>query len=201
MSLPAWQENHPSSVQQNGLGPVLLEGMKQVKGIWQGISHRGFQVHWILPQDAFCFTQRPLPTISLAFPRNQCPQSFRFCSGHGLPISMQVVFPCCCPSMQGRTGESVWKHCSATEPGAALSAFVFCRCSLLGWPTQCRQCLWSYRDALPQERLCSHWDYDSMGTHTIVLIICVSHSWCICLWFLGWQSDWQLSVSLYYASG
>lgn len=33
VSLPAWQGNHPSSVQQNGLGPVLLEAMKQVKCI------------------------------------------------------------------------------------------------------------------------------------------------------------------------
>jgi len=30
MSLPAWQENHPSPVQENGLGPVLLEAIKQV---------------------------------------------------------------------------------------------------------------------------------------------------------------------------
>lgn len=33
MSLPAWQESHPRSVQQNGLGPVLLEAIKQVKCI------------------------------------------------------------------------------------------------------------------------------------------------------------------------
>lgn len=31
MSLPARQENHPSSVQQSELGPVLLEAIKQLK--------------------------------------------------------------------------------------------------------------------------------------------------------------------------
>lgn len=133
----------------------------------------GFQLHWILPQDAFCFAQRPLPVVSLAFPRNQCPQSFRFCSRHGLPICIQIALPCCCRSMQERTGESLQKHCSAAQPSAALSALGCCS-SLLGWPTQYRQCLWSYRDALPQERLCSHWDCDRMGAQTVVLIICVS---------------------------
>lgn len=33
VAIPAWQEKHSSSVQQNGLGPVLLEARKQVKYI------------------------------------------------------------------------------------------------------------------------------------------------------------------------
>lgn len=135
----------------------------------------GVSGDWILPQDTFCFTRRHFPTVFLAFPRNPCPQNFRFCSGHGLAICMKMPFPCCCPNMQERTGESLWKHCSATQPSAALSALgCCCCCSVLGWPTQYRQCLWSYRGALTQERLCSHWDYDRMGAQTVVLIICVS---------------------------
>lgn len=71
MSLPAWQENHPSSVQQNGLGPVLLEGMKQVKGIQQGISHRGFTLN-IAPGCILLHTEASSYNI-LGFPKESVP--------------------------------------------------------------------------------------------------------------------------------
>lgn len=53
------------------------------------------------------FTHRPLPTVALALPRNRSQHSFRFCSGPGLPVCMQIAFPCPCPSMQERTGGSL----------------------------------------------------------------------------------------------
>lgn len=42
ISLPVWQENHPSSMQENERGPLLWRAIEQVAYILQGLSHGGF---------------------------------------------------------------------------------------------------------------------------------------------------------------